>query len=419
MIDYFTDELARQHGLTLRGFDYQTRFDNLLLQLSSNGQRAVILIDEYDKPIIDNLDDLPKAREVRDTLRNFYTIIKAMDEHIRFVFVTGISKFAKVGVFSTMNHLDDLTMDPRFATALGITEEELTHYFADHLADFAIKLEISTETLLTQIRNWYNGFCFVENCARVYNSYSTLQLFKKQHFANYWFETGTPTFLINLLHKKNYNIATLEELVLKEVDFSTYELDHLDIVALLFQTGYLTIKDARVKFGEETIYTLSYPNREVENAFMSYLLSAFSSLERTLSRSHLYALIAALQQRDLEQMFLVLRSFFANIPYNIQVDKEAYYQTVFYLLFKMIGIEVEAEVVTNRGRIDAVVVLDDHIFLFEFKLNGTAAAALAQIQKKEYFQKYWLVGKPMTCVGANFDTATRAVTEWDSEELVV
>lgn len=417
VIDYFIDELARQHGITLRGFDYQTRFDNLILQLGSGEHRVVILIDEYDKPIIDNLDNLTEATAIREVLRNFYTIIKAMDSYIRFVFVTGISKFSKVGVFSTMNTLDDLTMDPRFATALGITEEELTRDLTEHIAEFAAKLNITPETLRDQIREWYNGFCFVENCARVYNSYSTLQLFKKQYFANYWFETGTPTFLIKLLHERNYEVATLEHLVLKEIDFSTYELDHLDIVALLFQTGYLTIKDAQVRFGEETIFTLSYPNREVENAFLTYLLSAFSSLERTLSRSHLYELLAALRKHDLDQMFTVLRTFFANVPYTLQVDREAYYQTVFYILFKMIGIETEAEVVTNDGRIDTVVMMDDHIFLFEFKLNGSAMAALAQIKEKEYFQKYWLTGKPITCVGANFDTTKRTVSEWESAEI--
>ncbi len=399
VIDYYTEELARQYGITLRGFDYQTRFDNLILQLGRGGRRVVILIDEYDKPIIDNLDNLPEAQAIRDTLRNFYTIIKAMDQYIRFVFVTGISKFAKVGVFSTMNNLDDLTMDPRFATALGITEAELNHDFAEHIADFAAKLGIPDKALLDQIREWYNGFCFVENCAGVYNSYSTLQLFKKQHFANYWFETGTPTFLVKLLHQNNYDVATLDRLVLEEIDFSTYDLEQLDIVARLFQTGYLTIKEARVKFGEETIYTLSYPNREVENAFMTYLLSAFSSLERTLSRSHLYELIAALRTHNLEQMFIVLRAFFANVPYTLQVDREAYYQTIFYILFKMIGIETEAEVVTNNGRIDTVVVLDDHIYLFEFKVDGSAPAALAQIKQKEYSAKYWLSGRPITGVG--------------------
>lgn len=276
---------------------------------------------------------------------------------------------------------------------------------------------IPREALLQQIREWYNGFCFVENCASVYNSFSTLQLFNKQRFANYWFETGTPTFLINLLRANNYPVAKLEKLVLKEIDFNTYDLENLDIVPLLFQTGYLTIKGYEKEAGEETLYHLSYPNREVENAFITYLLSAFSHLERSLSRSHLYQLIDALQKHDLKQMFLVLRAFFANVPYTLQVDKEAYYQTIFYIVFKMVGIETEAEVVTNDGRIDAIVVVADHIFLFEFKLNGSAAAALAQIKQKQYFQKYWLAGKAITCVGANFNTETRTVDVWESEAI--
>lgn len=193
ILDYFIAEIARQYDVALNGFDYQTRFDNLIQQLAGTRGKVVILIDEYDKPLIDNLHNLAAAVEIRDTLKNFYTIIKATDRHLRFVLLTGISKFSKVGVFSALNNLTDLTMAPRFATALGITEHELQRDFQEHIAQFADKDGSTSEALLSKIREWYNGFCFVEGCDHVYNPFSTLQLLNTQRFSNYWFETGTPT----------------------------------------------------------------------------------------------------------------------------------------------------------------------------------------------------------------------------------
>ena len=273
VIDYYVEGFALQHGLKLRGFDYQSRFGNLIEQLASSGKQVVLLIDEYDKPLIDNLTRLPQAVEIRNTLKNFYTVIKALDRYLRFVFITGITKFSKVGVFSAMNNLTDLTMSPHFATALGITEAEFAYYFPEHIAELAAKEGITNEILTAKVRQWYDGFCFVEACENVYNPYSTLQLFTQQRFANYWFETGTPTFLIKLIKERNYDMQPLDHLEVTELTFSTYEIESLDLVPLLFQTGYLTIKDfRRDKFGE--IYTLSYPNYEVKNSFLTYLLSA-------------------------------------------------------------------------------------------------------------------------------------------------
>lgn len=414
VIDYYVGEIALQYGITLRGFDYQSRFGNLIEQLATTNGKVVLLIDEYDKPLIDNLTPLSRAVEIRDTLKNFYTIIKAMDRHLRFVFITGISKFSKVGVFSAMNNLNDLTMSPQFATALGITEEELTHYFPEYLAAFARKEGTPTEALTSKVREWYDGFCFVEGCENVYNPYSTLQLFYHQRFANYWFETGTPTFLFQLIKDRNYDIQPLDHLEVPALSFSTYAIERLELTPLLFQTGYLTIKDFhRDKFGE--LYTLSYPNYEVKHSFLTFLLSAYDEMEVALSDSHLRRLLSALDNQDLPRFFDVLAVFFANIDYALYIDREQYYQTIFYLIFKLIGLRIQAEVHTNAGRIDAVVELNNHIFLFEFKLNGSATDALAQIKEKKYYQQYLRADKTITCIGANFDTATRTVNAWESE----
>jgi len=411
VLDYFIAEIAQQHNVTLRGFDYQTRFDNLIQQLAGTGKKVVILIDEYDKPLIDNLERLPEAKAIRETLKNFYTIIKAMDPYLRFVFITGISKFSKVGVFSSLNNLTDLTMNPRFATALGITEQEMTTDFHEHIVEFAHRTGVTREAFIAKVREWYDGFCFVEMCEHVYNPFSTLQLFYQQRFSNYWFETGTPTFLIKLLKEQQFDVEQLSDLHLRELAFNTYELENLSIVPLLFQTGYLTIKayDA-----VRRVYTLSYPNTEVEDAFLTYLLGEFSARDRGLNEDYLWQLIDALETHDLDRFFTILQIFFANIPYNIQLKQEKYYQTIFYLIFTLLGLRVEAEVHTNQGRIDAVVEIADHIFLFEFKLDQSATAALQQIKDNAYAQKYRLKAKPITLIGANFDSTQRKVTEWQA-----
>lgn len=409
--DYLIAKMARTHGITLHGFDYQSNFENLLEQLSQTEQ-VVLLIDEYDKPLIDNLQNLPEATKIRELLKKFYTVVKAMDRHLRFVFITGISKFSKVGVFSAMNNLDDLTMDPRFATALGITETELRRDFREHITEFAQQEGVAEEVLLEQIQSWYNGYCFVRNCESLYNPFSTLQLFNKRYFSNYWFETGTPTFLIELLKEQQYDVERLDELRLRELAFSTYEIETLSIIPLLFQTGYLTIKAYEPT---RRLFTLSYPNMEVEDAFLTYLLGAFSERDRSWNEDYLWQLIDALESHQLEQFFDILQVFFANIPYNIQVKHEKYYQTIFYLIFKLIGLRIDVEVHTNVGRIDAVIELADHIYIFEFKVDRSAEEALAQIHAQEYARKYNLNTRPITLIGANFDSRERRITEFLSQ----
>lgn len=411
VIDSYVEEIAESYGLTLKGFDFQSRFRNLLLQLSKKA-KIVILIDEYDKPLVDNLENLPEAVRIRDVLKSFYTVIKAMDRYLRFVFITGISKFSRVGIFSSLNNLDDLTFDKRFATLLGLTEEELRQNFQEHIQLFAEQEKLTTEALFGQIRIWYDGFCFTEESPNLYNPFSTLLLLNKQRFANYWFESGTPTFLIKLLKEQQYPVEALQELRLNELAFSTYELENLSIVPLLFQTGYLTIKayDPATR-----TYTLSYPNREVEDAFTAYLLGAFSEGDRSLNEEYLWQLVDALKAQKLERFFTVLNIFFANVPYNIHLKHEKYYQTVFFLIFKLLGLRIDAEVHTNEGRIDAVIELADHIYLFEFKVDGSAEEALQQIKDNDYYQKYRLKSKPIHLIGVNFDSSQRKVSDWRDE----
>ncbi|MEZ4730850.1 MAG: AAA family ATPase [Caldilineaceae bacterium] len=414
VIDYYLERIAQQHGITVQGFDYQSRFQDLIQQLAQGGQKVVILIDEYDKPLIDNLDHIEEAKQIRDTLKAFYTVIKAMDAYVRFVFITGISKSSRVGVFSAMNNLSDLTMHPRFATALGLTEDEIKHNFQAYIAAFSAKESITLDEFLAKMRYWYNGFCFAAGCESVYNPFSTLNLFDQQRFYNFWFESGTPTFVLTLIKERGYDVTQLQNLQLRELAFSTYELETLSIVPLLFQTGYLTIKGYEPEIRR---YTLGHPNYEVEDAFSFYLLSAFSALEPAFSEDYLWQLIDALSTQDFVHVFTVLDAFFANIDYDLHIKQEKYYQTIFYLIFLLLGLRIRAEVKTNQGRIDAVVELDEHILLFEFKLDDSAATALQQIKDTAYYQKYQGKGKKIIGVGVNFDSTQRKISEWKREEL--
>ena len=408
----FCREIADSYGMLLPDDEYPVLFRSLIRQLSQQSP-VVILIDEYDKPILDNIANLEEARQIREVLKGFYGVIKSLDAHIRFVFLTGISKFSKVGVFSGLNNLEDLTFDPRFATLLGITESEIDQFFTPYMADFAQKKELTIAKTRQTLRDWYNGFCFAPDSESVYNPFSLLLVLKQQRFSNFWFESGTPTFLIDLIRDKQYDVQELEQLELDELGFSAYELENLSVIPLLYQMGYLTIK---AYDPESQFYRLDYPNYEVRHAFSRYLLQSFSRVEQHLAAGYLLKMVRALQANDLPNFFEVLQVFFANIPYDIQIKQERYYQTVFYLIFKLIGLQVEAEVRTDRGRIDALVGVASGLYLFEFKLEGDEQMALNQMRERGYGQKYGLESRPVHLVGVGFQYGV-GISGWVSEQL--
>ena len=403
-------DIAGRHHITLRPGPPHLHFADLIRELGQQNQ-VVILIDEYDKPILDNLADTAVAQHIQRVLKGFYGVIKALDAHIRFVLLTGVSKFSRVGVFSDLNNLNDLTMHPRYHTLVGITQVELEHNFDDYLTELAAFSGQPMPELLEKIRLWYDGFCFSKRCEPVYNPFSLLRLFDAYDFQNYWFENSTPTFLIKLLKTKKYNLQQLETLHIPEIAFSTYDIESLEIVPLLFQTGYLTIKAYEDRF---QTFTLSYPNYEVERAFMTYLLTAYSEIELAFTGSALKQLAMALLDADWERFFSALNTFLAMIDYTLHIKQERYYQTIFYLIFKLIGLEINAEVRTNQGRIDAVIEMDDALYIFEFKLDGETAVALAQIREKKYFAPYLLKNKTIHLIGVNFNMERRAVAAWET-----
>ena len=404
---YQLKNIADKYGISLTRDKYYEAFDELLTQLSQIN-KVVVLIDEYDKPIIDNIENKELAIELREILKGFYTIIKACDEYIRFVLLTGVSKFSKAGVFSGLNNLEDISMDARYSSLLGITQEEMEGSFKEYIDQFAESEGSSKSELIEKITYWYDGFCFSRSCEKVFNPFSVLLLFKKLSFGNYWFESATPSFLIKLMKEKNFDIKRLKEMEVREESFGAYELENLAVLPLLFQTGYLTIKE----YDKDLMtYILGYPNFEVENSFQYSLLNSYSGIHVD---GYLIDLIRALRNDDFETFFDTLRIFFADIPYDLHINREKYYQTIFYLIFSLIGLKVKAEVKTNKGRIDAVII-DKDIYIFEFKFDGDKDQALNQIKDKKYFEKYQGVGKEIYLFGVAF--TDRNIGDWALEKL--
>ena len=401
-------EVADQQGVSLETPFPHTQFRELVMGLAER-ERVVILVDEYDKPILGNIENTEEAAKIRDVLKAFYSVIKSADRHLRFAFLTGVSKFSRVSVFSDLDNLTDLTMDARYAALCGFTQEELETHFAGYVERLAEKQGSGVPEVLDRVRDWYNGYRFSEAETAVYNPVSIGRLFDATKFANYWFETGTPSFLLNLLKKQQYAIDEISGLQVDELGFSAYEVERLAPEPLLFQTGYITIRDYDPDTG---LYTLDYPNREVQNAFLRYLMDVFTPVRKELAASHLAKLTKALKEGDIELLFKHLRVFFENVPHDITLAHEKYYQTIFYLVFKIIGTQIDCEVRTAAGRIDAVAKTHARIYVFEFKLHGTAEEALAQIREKRYFEKYLDDGREIILVGAAFDTGTRNIESW-------
>lgn len=377
---------------------------------SSAGQ-CVVLVDEYDKPLLAHLGK-PSVEAIRDELKPFYGVIKYAQEFQRFTFITGVSKFSKVSIFSDLNNLVDLTMDARTATMLGYTHDEVKTYFGEHLAALGAANGITPEEAFDKVIAMYDGYRFHHAAERVVNPVSLGRCFCDREFKSYWYETGTPTFLMDLLKKRPMDISNLE---ISEEQLGSYEPSNPEIVPLLFQTGYLTIKSME-SMGDLRLYRLGFPNGEVCAAFNRSLVPVYTNVDELRKTSAQVSCIRALQAHDLETFFASLSVFFANIPYDLtDRQNEQTWQAILVTLLTFVGAEIRAEERTNLGRIDAVITCPEEIYVIEVKLDKTAADALAQIKEKRYHEKYLASGKRITLVGMNFSSEKRAVDDWTSE----
>ncbi len=406
--------IASEFGVNIDGDIPSILFTNLIdaLAAKSPDGRMVLLVDEYDKPILGHLmkDDVV---EFRDALKAFYSVIKTLESKQRFTFITGVSKFSKVSIFSDLNNLNDLTMDASFATLFGYTHEEVLKCFPGRIHALAEANGLTDERAFGEIVTWYDGYKFEENSRPVINPVSLGLCFRNGKFANYWSKTAVPTFLIDILKRQPLNFATVD---IDESDLETYEPDSPKAVTLLYQTGYLTIKSFR-QFGASRRYTLKFPNLEVENSFLTRVVGAYVGQENDVSSGFAVAAGEALYAHDVPRFLKALKSFFSDIPYDMtDRQNEQMWQTIVYVVLRSIGINVNGEIKTNDGRIDMVVDLPEDVYIIEFKLDRPAAEAMEQIKGKDYAGKYDLSGKRLTLIGIGFSSEKRTIVEELVEE---
>ncbi|MCF8167377.1 MAG: ATP-binding protein [Rhodoferax sp.] len=400
------------HGMTADFPDARSRFKTLIRTLAeSTGQRVVVLIDEYDKPILDRIEDPERARDIREGLKDFYSVIKDSDAHIRFAFLAGVSKFSKVSLFSGLNNLEDLTVRADCSALCGYTD-------ADVDSVFALELEGLDRD---QIRRWYNGYNWTGEA--VYNPFDLLLLFRNRQFAPYWFETGTPTFLVKLLARQHFFTPDLARLQSSEALLSTFDVEHIAAEALLFQTGYLTIHDLQQPLPGQWVYQLGYPNREVESSLNASLLAGLGAGERQ-SFNNRIKLVELLRSNDFAALQQLFTAFFASIPHdwyrnNPIAHYEGYWASVFYSHLAALGLDIVLEDTTHHGRIDMTVCFNGHVYLFEFKVVELVpeGKALAQLKAKGYADKYRARGEPIHLIGVEFSKESRSVVGFEVETL--
>lgn len=403
-------EIAEDYGISLSSSGVALSFRELIRTLADGGKVA-LLIDEYDKPIIDYLDDLPQARENREILKSFYSIIKEADPLLRFAFLTGVSKFSKVSIFSDLNNLEDITISQQFNNLAGYTQQELEENFADRIDDLSRKSGEDREALLARIRDWYNGYNWT-GTERLYNPFSILNFFKRGQFQNFWFATGTPTFLIKSLREGWH--YQLDKLDAGSVLLDSLPLENPDYRSLLFQTGYLTILDQPLP----ELFVLGYPNREVKASLLQYLVGSFAHRQQVESLPTVLRWRQALEEGDLEQFFHLVENLFGNIPERIFREKtEAAYHSVIYTALSLMGIYIRCEVGMGDGYIDAVVETSSRVYLMEFKVGYTPEDALEQVRRRRYSKAYEGDDREVLAVGVSFSTTYKGVADWEVQQV--
>lgn len=413
------------YGRTTEFKDIGKRFAYVLQQAHrQHGRRCVVLIDEYDKPILDVLDTGYKIgingderlleNWHREVLKGFYSVFKAADEHLQFVLLTGVTKFSQVSVFSGFNQPKDISMDRRYETLCGITQKELEHYFAEPLHTLAEACECTDAEMIEQLKHQYDGYHFSKGMTDIYNPFSLLNAFDSQDIQNYWFASGTPSYLIRLLNHTQEDLNELTGRYYLPEEFVDYKADVEKPLPMIYQSGYLTIKDYNLRRGT---FLLDFPNNEVKSGFVSLVAADYLKPKENMN-GWIQDVLDALEAGEIEQLRKLFTSFLADIPYTMrrksdEREKERYFHYTFYLIFRLISVyAVYTEKEQSQGRSDCIVETDDYIYIFEFKLDGSADEALAQIEEKGYAQPYLSDSRQLYKIGVNFSSDTGTVEEW-------
>ena len=386
------------------------RFEGVIRRAyEKTGQRVVILVDEYDKPLLQAIGNEELQEQYRGILKSFYGALKSMDGCIKFAMLTGVTKFGKVSVFSDLNHLNDISMSLPYYDICGITEDELLQCFQPSIEALAEFQGQTYDEAVAELRTKYDGYHFHPKGKGLYNPFSLLNALDKLELHSYWFETGTPTYLVDLLQMHDYNLEEMSHVEAEEDTLNSVDASSTNPIPVIYQSGYLTIKNFDPEF---QMYTLGFPNKEVEEGFTRFLLPCYTSTRRGQTAFDIKNFVMDIRKGNTEQFLKRLRSLFADTPYEIVKNLENHYQNVLWLLFKLMGFYVQAEYHTSEGRIDLVLQSPKFCYVMEFKLNGTAEEALAQIEDKHYVLPFDTIGRQIIRIGMNFDSNTRNIEKW-------
>ena len=393
---------------------FSNRFEGVIQRAyQKTGKQVVVLVDEYDSPLLDTNSEPALQKELRNIVRDFFSPLKKNGQYLRFLLLTGISKFSQLSIFSELNNLQNISMTDEYSAICGITENELLTVMKQDIRQMAQANGETFEEACAHLKKQYDGYHFSKNCEDIYNPFSLINAFRQKSYDNFWFSTGTPTFLLELLQQRNFEVINLERIEASKDQFDAPTEVITDPIPVLYQSGYLTIKGYNPMF---RTYTLAYPNSEVRYGFTEALLPRYVHRFPRENTFYIVSFLQDLMKGDIESCLERTRSFFASIPYDLKNKTEKHYQTIFYLLFRLMGQYVDAEVKSTIGRADVVVRLTDAVYVFEFKYDGTPDEALAQIDSKGYAIPFQADGRKVFKIGVNFDSATRTIGEWKIEE---
>ena len=411
---YILEENERRFGISSESKDPNVRLRNLISGIyEKTGKKVVILIDEYDAPLLDVVHENETLPVLRNVMRNFYSPLKYSDPYLQFVFLTGITKFSQLSIFSELNNLKNISMRTDYAGVCGITTDEMLTQMSEYIDDFAEAQQVSREEVIEGLKQQYDGYHFTWPSPDVFNPFSLLNAFQDRDYTNCWFSSGTPTYLIEMLRKFNVVPSKIGGAKLPTSAFDAPTENMRNITPLLYQSGYVTVKDYN---SVSKLYTLDIPNTEIRVGLMDSLLPNYVHEYYDEGGTTIGCMYEALYHEDLDEMFRLLQAYLLTVPYCDNANSEGHYQQLLYVIFSLFGRYVEVEVRTPTGRVDVVMKTAKALYLFELKLNGSAQAAMRQIELKDYASKFSLSGLPVVKVGISFDPERRTIGEWNIEK---
>lgn len=413
LYDLLDDQLTfyeRQYDSVATDKSPEGRFRQLIRSAKQKtGRGAVVLVDEYDKPILQAIGNEPLQDEFRNALKAFYGVLKSADADLRFTLLTGVTKFGKVSVFSDLNNLKDISTSPHFHDICGISEAELHRFFDCQVENLATENKQTKDEAYGELKRRYDGYHFCENTDGLYNPFSLLWTLSENKYGNYWFSTGTPTYLVELLKKNDFHLEDFSNLEVSQDELDSIHQADINPIPVLFQSGYLTIKDYQERF---KLYVLDFPNEEVREGFVKFLLPYYTKLKEQQTQTLISKFILSLERGDADTFMQLMQSLMAGTPYELIRELENHYQNVMFIITRLMGFYVQAEYRTSNGRIDLMIGTDKYVYIIELKFNGSAEEALAQIDTKNYSLPFAIDDRQIIKIGANVSGETRNLEEW-------